>query len=156
MACNFLAFAFVFLFFFMEETNYDRKTVSIVEAVEASPAGSISATDEEKSSGVKLQLSLLIVLLDKCTLKNPLFRRWFYGMLQSRIGFSTKSGDNCSSLAGRSCSMQGKSALNFNRFSSQKGDGLILSQFLLRIVSHLVQCHECYCIRYSRRNSVQL
>ena len=49
----FLAFAFVFLFFFMEETNYDRKTVGVIEAVERSPAGSISATDEEKSSGVK-------------------------------------------------------------------------------------------------------
>lgn len=49
----FLAFAFVFLFFFMEETNYDRKTVGVIEAVETSPAGSISATDEEKSSGVK-------------------------------------------------------------------------------------------------------
>ncbi|KAG0647197.1 putative MFS-type transporter [Hyphodiscus hymeniophilus] len=49
----FLAFAFVFLFFFMEETNYDRKTVGVIEAVETSPAGSVSALDEEKSSGAK-------------------------------------------------------------------------------------------------------
>jgi MFS family permease len=49
----FLAFAFIFLFFFMEETNYDRKTVGIIQVVETSPAGSISATDEEKSTGVR-------------------------------------------------------------------------------------------------------
>jgi MFS family permease len=45
----FLAFTFIFLFFFMEETNYDRKTVGVIESLETSPAGSISATDEEKS-----------------------------------------------------------------------------------------------------------
>jgi hypothetical protein len=49
----FLAFAFIFQFFFIEETNYDRKSVGIIEAVETSLAGSISATDEEKSLGVK-------------------------------------------------------------------------------------------------------
>jgi MFS family permease len=49
----FLAFTFIFLFFFMEETNYDRKTVGVIESLETSPVGSISATDEEKSSGVK-------------------------------------------------------------------------------------------------------
>lgn len=48
-----LGFTFVFLFFFMEETNYDRKTVGVVEAAETSHAGSISAGDEEKNSGVK-------------------------------------------------------------------------------------------------------
>ena len=42
----FLALSFVFLFFFMEETNYDRKTVNVIEAVEASPTESMSATGE--------------------------------------------------------------------------------------------------------------
>ena len=52
----FLACAFVFLFFFMEETNYDRKTVGIVsessssENLSDSPA---AATDPEKDDTTK-------------------------------------------------------------------------------------------------------
>jgi hypothetical protein len=37
----------------MEETNYDRKTVGVIVAVETYPPGSISAADKEKSADVK-------------------------------------------------------------------------------------------------------
>ena len=48
----FLACTFVFLFFFMEETNYDRKTINILEST-ASPAPSLDPNNHpslEKSS----------------------------------------------------------------------------------------------------------
>ena len=43
----FLGVGFVFLFFFMEETNYDRKTVGIVEANVVSATGSQGASELE-------------------------------------------------------------------------------------------------------------
>ena len=45
----FLAFAFLFLFFFMEETNYDRKTVGVVEKDDTSP---LESSDEEKKTTI--------------------------------------------------------------------------------------------------------
>ena len=47
----FLAIAFFFLFFFMEETNYDRTTVGVVE--NAAPTGTQEAklVDDEKTAG---------------------------------------------------------------------------------------------------------
>lgn len=52
----FLAIAFVFLFFFMEETNYERVTVGVVEtASPASTSGTSAVLDEE--SKVEQQVS---------------------------------------------------------------------------------------------------
>lgn len=45
----FLAIAFVFLFFFMEETNYERVTVGVVEtASPTSTSGTSGVLDEER------------------------------------------------------------------------------------------------------------
>lgn len=41
-------FGFVILLFFMEETNYDRKTVGVVQALTSSESIQRSATDTEK------------------------------------------------------------------------------------------------------------
>ncbi|KAG4430758.1 hypothetical protein IFR05_013759 [Cadophora sp. M221] len=46
-------FGFIILFFFMEETNYDRKTIGIVESTDSSANSTKgSANDTEKGSGV--------------------------------------------------------------------------------------------------------
>jgi MFS family permease len=44
----FLAFIFVFLYFVMEETNYNRKTTGIVHELDTPPPGSKAASDKEK------------------------------------------------------------------------------------------------------------
>lgn len=46
-------FGFLILFFFMEETNYDRKTVGVVEVIESSSSSTKESTleDPEKSAG---------------------------------------------------------------------------------------------------------
>jgi hypothetical protein len=51
----FLAFTFVFLFLFLEETNYSRETIGVVEASTSagSPAGSVAGGDVEKHPPVK-------------------------------------------------------------------------------------------------------
>ncbi|RDW71682.1 putative MFS-type transporter [Coleophoma crateriformis] len=51
----FLAFTFVFLFFFMEETNYERKTIGVVETSDAPSTESLqTGLDPEKASPAKL------------------------------------------------------------------------------------------------------
>lgn len=47
----FLAIAFFFLFFFMEETNYDRATVGVVEDTTAAETPSNKLVDDEKAVG---------------------------------------------------------------------------------------------------------
>ncbi|KAL6242311.1 hypothetical protein RBB50_010859 [Rhinocladiella similis] len=48
-AAIFLGFVFVFLFFFMEETNYNRRTSGVVSEVDTSPPESTGETDAEKN-----------------------------------------------------------------------------------------------------------
>lgn len=48
----FLAFSFTFLFFFMEETNYDRKSIGVVELSAQQPDGPPSEANELKASTV--------------------------------------------------------------------------------------------------------
>lgn len=51
----FLSFTFVFLFFFMEETNYERKTIGIVETSNTPSTESLqTGLDPEKASKVKI------------------------------------------------------------------------------------------------------
>jgi len=52
----FLGFTFIFLFFFMEESNYNRKTTGIVTAPETPPAGvGTDLGDHEKAHPVTSQ-----------------------------------------------------------------------------------------------------
>ncbi|EXJ60027.1 serine/threonine kinase 16 [Cladophialophora yegresii CBS 114405] len=50
----FLAFVFVFLFFFMEETNYSRKTVGLVAEIETPPSEPAMEKDSEKNPAAVL------------------------------------------------------------------------------------------------------
>ena len=53
LACNLSCLRICLLVLLHGETNYDQKTVGVTEGVQTSPAGSTSAIDEERSSGVK-------------------------------------------------------------------------------------------------------
>ncbi|KIX10420.1 uncharacterized protein Z518_01502 [Rhinocladiella mackenziei CBS 650.93] len=49
----FLAATFIFLFLFMEETNYTRKTTGIVADIESPPPESVTDTEQEKNPTVR-------------------------------------------------------------------------------------------------------
>jgi hypothetical protein len=51
-------FGAIILFFLMEETNYDRKTIGIVEAAESSSSSIEASTDPEKGAGVPRQAAV--------------------------------------------------------------------------------------------------
>ncbi|ETN43749.1 uncharacterized protein HMPREF1541_02908 [Cyphellophora europaea CBS 101466] len=53
----FCAFLFVFLFFFMEETNYNRKTTGIVTETESPPPESLEGDQEKKLTKASTTLS---------------------------------------------------------------------------------------------------